>query len=83
MIGLEQLYHDYAPSIVAIGECGNDAHHGDYTQVKDLQQKLFHAQCLLARRLNVPIMIHSRDNFEDAFEVLQDFTDLKIYYHCR
>ena len=80
---LETQYNKNPEYIVAIGECGNDAHHGDYTQVKDLQKELLYAQCILARKLDLPLIIHSRDNFEDAFAVLQDFTDLKIYFHCR
>lgn len=80
---LETQYTKNPEYIVAIGECGNDAHHGDYRQVREIQKELFYAQCLLARKLNLPLIIHSRDNFEDAFEILQNFTDLKIYFHCR
>jgi TatD DNase family protein len=28
-------------------------------------------------------VIHSREGFEETLEVLRDFTDIKIYFHCR
>lgn len=80
---LEQVYHKNKKYIVAIGECGNDAHHGDYKKTKELQKELFFQQGLLARKHKLPLVIHSRDNFDDAFEILKAFVDLKIYFHCR
>ncbi len=83
MAGLRKLYEDHPDEIVAIGECGMDAHYPDYDKVKDIQQELFHAQCSLARELGLPVVIHSRDQFADTLEVIKNYTDLKIYFHCR
>ena len=83
MEGLRKLYEDHPDEIVAIGECGMDAHYPDYEKVKGVQQELFHAQCLLARELGLPVVIHSRDQFPDTLEAIKNYTDLKIYFHCR
>jgi len=69
--------------IVAIWECGIDAHFDRDKDIQSLQVELFVSQCELARELNLPIVIHSRDNFTLTLEVLRQFTDLKIYFHCR
>lgn len=79
---LRVLCETHSNEIVAIGECGIDAHYPDYDKVKWVQQELFHAQCALARDLSLPVVIHSRDQFTDTLEVIKNYTDLKIYFHC-
>lgn len=39
-------------------------------------------QCELAKELQLPIVIHSRDDFESTFDVIKDFKGEKIYFHC-
>lgn len=73
---LENIFQDNPKKVVAIGECGLDYHFagGDYhptdmtedTQ-KKIQKKLFLAQINLAKKLNLPLIIHSRDSWEDIF----------------
>jgi TatD DNase family protein len=79
---LEQQYLTHPDEIIAIGECGIDLH---TTQEANLlhQQELFKLHAELARKLQLPLVIHSRDGFEETLEVLQSFTDLPIYFHCR
>lgn len=36
----------------------------------------------MAKELDLPVVIHSRDDFASTLEVLQPYTDLKIYFHC-
>ncbi|MBQ5945362.1 TatD family hydrolase [bacterium] len=48
-----------------------------------VQQNALVKQAQLARKLNLPLMIHSRDAFHETMEVLKDFSDLKIYFHSR
>ncbi|GHW02756.1 hydrolase TatD [candidate division SR1 bacterium] len=67
--------------VVAIGECGIDLHGDDAKPLKD-QQEMFRLHCELARELGLPIVIHSRSAFSETLEILKDFTDLKIYFHC-
>jgi TatD DNase family protein len=37
----------------------------------------------LAKEFWLPIVIHSRDDFDTTMEVLENFKELKIYFHCR
>ncbi|MBR7036910.1 TatD family hydrolase [bacterium] len=48
-----------------------------------MQQNALKLQAELARKVNLPLMIHSRDGFHETMEVLKDFSDLKIYFHSR
>jgi len=80
---LKRLYEKNSEHIVAIGECWIDAHYTWYKTVSSLQKELLFRQGCVAREYKLPLIIHSRDQFEDTFDVLQEFTDLKIYFHCR
>ena len=55
--------------VVAIGEIGLDYHYDNID--KALQQKWFEAQMNLARELNVPIVVHSRDAAQDTIAVMR------------
>ncbi len=79
---LEQLYEVNKEYIVAIWECGIDLHFPDNPTLS-IQQNALKLQAELARKLNLPLMIHSRDGFHETMEVLKDFSDLKIYFHSR
>lgn len=68
------------PKIVGIGEIGLDYHYG-----KDdakLQKDIFIKQLELARKYNMPVTIHSRDAALDTYEIVKNYKDLKITYHC-
>lgn len=73
---LEQIYHNNTGKIVAIGECGLDFHFEgvDYSpssfsedQQKALQKQLFLDQIILSKKLNLPLIIHCRDAWDDIF----------------
>ncbi|HLS60231.1 MAG TPA: TatD family hydrolase [Virgibacillus sp.] len=57
------------PKVVAIGEMGLDYHHD--RSPKDIQKEVFRKQIALAKRVNLPIIIHNREATEDIIEVLQ------------
>ena len=63
--------------VVAIGEIGLDYHYIDNSMdiplVKQKQKEVFFQQLLLARRLNLPVIIHCRQAHDDMVEVLNDF----------
>ena len=82
---LRELFetHKNNQHILALWECGIDAHYDWDEGIQRLQIELFAAQCELARELQLPIVIHSRDDFDLTLEVLKNYTDLKIYFHCR
>lgn len=54
--------------IVAIGECGFDFYHKDCPP--DIQEKAFAAQIKLGHKFGLPLVVHTRDAFEDTFRVL-------------
>lgn len=56
------------PKVIAIGEIGLD-YHWDYAP-HDLQDTVFRAQLGLARELDLPVVIHSRDAQDDTVRVL-------------
>lgn len=79
---LRKLYDENKDYIIAIGECGIDTHYPDGSNNIELQKELFRKQCEFAQELWLPIIIHSRDDFASTFEVIKDFKDEKIYFHC-
>ena len=54
--------------IVAVGECGLDYHYRPFD--KELQKTVFTRQILLADKLCLPLVIHTRDAFDDTLEIL-------------
>src|SRR5690625_49392 len=57
------------PKVVALGEMGLD-YHWDQSP-KDVQEEVFRQQIHLAKKLNMPIVIHNREATEDVLKVLQ------------
>lgn len=77
---IEKLLLD--KKVVGIGEIGLD-YHWDKDN-KDEQKEVFVAQIKLAKKYNLPIIIHSRDASEDTYNILKEN---KPYYnkgimHC-
>ena len=66
--------------VVAIGEIGLDYYWQDDN--KDEQKEIFIKQLDLARKINLPVVIHSRDSIDDCLEILKDYSDLKVQIHC-
>lgn len=65
--------------IIAVGEIGLDYYYdGDY----ELQKTVFKKQLDIARKYNLPVVIHSRDALEDTFSILSEYKDLKKILHC-
>ena len=55
---------------VAVGEIGLDYHYDD-NPLKETQRELFLKQLELADRLNLPVVLHSRDAAQDTIELLE------------
>ncbi len=70
------------PRVVGIGECGLDFYynHSD----RESQLACFKAQIEIARDLDKPLIIHSRDAFDDTFKLLEDVGQGKVrgVFHC-
>ncbi len=80
---LKALVLENKKDIVAIGECGIDLHYVHTPENLKLQKLLFQSQLDLARDLDFPVVIHSRDAFDETLDILKAYTDLHIYFHCR
>ena len=74
------------PKVVAIGEIGLDYFEREAGEkgeaVRARQKYWFLEQLRLAKELNKPYVIHSRDAAEDTYNVLKDFGYNKGVIHC-
>lgn len=70
------------PKVVAIGEIGLD-YYWD-TSPKELQQQIFREQIRLARRMNLPIVIHNREAHGDVVRILKEENAAEVggIMHC-
>lgn len=68
------------PKIIGIGEIGLDYYYTKET--KEKQIILFKRQLDLARKYNKTVVIHTRESISDTFDVLSNYTDLKVILHC-
>ncbi len=68
--------------IYAIGEIGIDLY-WDKTTLP-FQQNAFRQQIAWAKELNLPIVIHCREAFDEIFEILTELKDKKLrgIFHC-
>ena len=80
-------------SIIAVGECGLDHHWNpsgedgrceeDFDeQVYRGERELFEAQIELAREFNLPVIVHSRDAFQDTLECINNIGYHNGIIHC-
>lgn len=64
---------------VAVGEIGLDYHY-DFSP-RDVQKKVFEQQLVLAKELDLPVIIHDREAHEDTLELLKRYKP-KGVVHC-
>lgn len=65
--------------VVAIGEIGLDYHYEGFDRVR--QTELFRAQIELAKELDLPVIVHSRDATADCMEILKELKPRGVM-HC-
>ena len=66
---------------VAVGECGLD-HHYDHSP-RAVQRRVFAEQVALANELDLPLVVHTRDAWDDTFSILDDGpTPRRTVVHC-
>lgn len=65
--------------VIALGEIGLDYHYPE--PPKDVQKAVFVRQLELAKRLDMPVVIHSRDASGDTLEILQQHKPRGVL-HC-
>ncbi len=68
--------------VVAIGEIGLDYHWN--TENKSIQKDVFISQIKIANKLNLPIVIHTRDAIYDTLDILKNKMQCKQkgVFHC-
>ena len=95
---LEEIYHSDPTKVVAVGECGLDfvfESNPDFVpanmtinQIKTLQKLLLKAQVNLAKKLNLPLLIHTREStstssapaaWDEIWELIEDHYGI---LHC-
>jgi TatD DNase family protein len=69
------------PRVVAIGECGLDFHY-DHSE-RDVQRSVFAAQVALAHEHGMPLVIHTREAWDDTFAILDaEHWPERTVFHC-
>ncbi len=68
--------------VVAIGEAGLDFHY-DYSP-REVQKEVFVRQIEIASEAGLPLIIHSREAFDETAEILEKYGGglKKVVYHC-
>ncbi len=69
------------PEVVAVGECGFDLYYTHSPHAA--QERAFREQIRLARELSRPLVVHTRDAWDDTFRVLDDeVRPDAVVFHC-
>ena len=75
------LLEDRGPKVVAVGECGLDYHY-DYSP-RPAQREAFATQIALAHRLDLTLVIHTREAWDDTWAILRaEGTPPRTVFHC-
>ncbi len=84
----KQIFEDLVKenSIVAIGECGLDIYQTSERQTTEneikTQIELFEFQIDMAKKYNLPIIIHCRNGWDRIFEILDKKEINRGVFHC-
>ncbi|MEM0969711.1 MAG: TatD family hydrolase [Verrucomicrobiota bacterium] len=76
------------PKVVALGEMGLDYYHppqdgSTEASWRDRQASIFQRQVELAKEIEFPMVIHTRESFEDTVDILRPFAGtVKAVFHC-
>lgn len=77
--GIEELLA--LPQVVAVGEAGLDYHY-DHSP-RPTQRDVFAAQIQLAHRHELPLVIHTREAWDETFEILdREGVPERTVFHC-
>ena len=77
--GLEALLA--RPEVRAVGECGLDYHY-DHSP-REVQREVFAAQVALAHAYDLALVIHTREAWDDTFDVLDEVgVPERTVFHC-
>ncbi len=85
---LEDLYLENKDIVVWIWECGIDNYriwkdnNLSIEEEKQLQKIFFIAQIELAKKYNIPFIVHNRDAWNEILEILKQTKAKKFIIHC-
>ena len=69
------------PGVLAVGECGLDYYYEH--SPRDVQRAAFAEQIALAHERHLPLVIHTRDAWNDTFEILESVgVPDRTIFHC-
>lgn len=77
---IEQAAGDPENKVLAIGETGLDYHHMSHSKLA--QRAAFLRQIEMAKKLDLPLIVHSRDAAEDTLSLLEEAGAEKVIFHC-
>jgi TatD DNase family protein len=67
--------------VVAVGETGLDYHYK--FSLHEEQRRVFAEHLKMATELNLPVIVHCREAFDETMEILEQFRDVKkVVFHC-
>lgn len=67
--------------IRAIGEIGLDYYYEENSD-REIQKKAFIRQMELAEEVKLPVVLHIRDAYSDALDIMKNFKNVKGVVHC-
>jgi len=68
------------PKAIAIGETGLDYHYDN--SPREVQQEVFRRQVALAKKLDLPVIVHTREADEDTEAILLEAKSIRGVIHC-
>jgi TatD DNase family protein len=77
-VAVEELLAD--PRVVAVGETGLD--YFRLLSPAEDQERAFRAHCALAREAGKPIVVHTRDAWDDVLAILEEERLERVVLHC-
>ncbi|MCV2506208.1 MAG: TatD family hydrolase [Candidatus Lightella neohaematopini] len=69
-------------NIIAVGETGLDFFYEKDLRKRNIQKKVFIDHISIARKLDKPIIVHTRNSFNDVIDILNNYNKLSGVFHC-
>ena len=69
------------PRAVAIGEIGLD-YYWEQNPPREFQQTVFRRQLVLARELDMPVIVHDREAHGDSLAIVLEYPRVRGVFHC-
>lgn len=67
---------------IAIGEIGLDFHWAKTSEEKYLQRECFNYFLKIAEETDMPVVIHSREAYDEVINILSEYKIRNIIFHC-